>query len=330
MRLPEPRGPLSEYAIAVLRGSTTAQVRKEFPQAEAPLEDDDLQLALYLCYELHYTAIEGVDPNLEWDPGLIAFRNGLEDAFEEALRLQISDPYDADVNVIDGLLALIARDRGPSLSGYIEHQADIGAVREFMIHRSAYQLKEADPHTWVIPRLRGLAKAALVEIQSDEYGGGRPERIHAHLFARSLAALGLNPEYGAYIDLIPGFTLATVNLVSMFGLHRRLRGAAVGHLATFEATSSEPNGRYAGGLRRLGYEGDATEFFDEHVEADSVHEVIALHDLVGGLVRDEPHLARDVLWGAECLLSLEQTWASRLLTSWRAHSSSLLQKVSAA
>ena len=36
------------------------------------------------------------------------------------------------------------------------------------------------------------------------------------------AALGLDPSYGAYLDLIPGVTLATVNLMSLFGLHRRL------------------------------------------------------------------------------------------------------------
>ena len=27
--------------------------------------------------------------------------------------------------------------------------------REIAVHRSGYQLKEADPHTWAIPRLNG-------------------------------------------------------------------------------------------------------------------------------------------------------------------------------
>ena len=37
-----------------------------------------------------------------------------------------------------------------------------------------------------------LAKAALVEIQSDEYGGGRPQRMHAELFAKTMRGLGLD------------------------------------------------------------------------------------------------------------------------------------------
>ena len=103
--------------------------------------------------------------------------------------------------------------------------------------------------------------------------------------------LGLDRTYGAYVDRLPGVTLATVNLMSLFGLHRRWRGAIVGHLAAFEMTSSLPNRRYANAVRRLGFGPRATDFFDEHVEADAVHENVAAVDLAGGLARLEPALA---------------------------------------
>jgi heme oxygenase-like protein len=215
-------------------------------------------------------------------------------------------------------------DDGPSLSQHVERKATIEQVREFMIHRSAYQLKEADPHTWAIPRMHGPPKAAIVEVQADEYGGGRPERIHAQLFAEAMEAVGLDPSYGAYLDQIPAVTLATVNQMSLCGLHRRLLGAIVGHLALFEMTSSVPNRRYADGLRRLGYDGAATEFFDEHVLADAVHENIAAVDLAGGLASQAPALGPDILWGAQVLVALEGRWASHLLDSWEAGHSSLL------
>ena len=117
--------------------------------------------------------------------------------------------------------------------------------------------------------------------------------MHAQLFADAMAALGLDARYGAYVEHLPAATLATVNLMSLCGLHRRLRGAIVGHLALFEMTSSIPNRRYATGLRRLGVDDPAaTAFFDEHVEADAVHEAVAAVDLAGGLARLEPALAR--------------------------------------
>ena len=114
-------------------------------------------------------------------------------------------------------------------------------------------------------------------------------------------------------------TLATVNLMSFCGLHRRLRGAIVGHLALFEMTSSIPNRRYATALRRLGIRAKrATEFYDEHVTADAVHENVAAVDLAGGLVRQEPALKGDILFGARALVELEGRWATMLLDAWAA------------
>ena len=110
------------------------------------------------------------------------------------------------------------------LRGFDEQQ-----LREYVVHRSLYHLKEADPQAWVIPRLDGQTKASFVSVEHDEYGAGRGERLHAHLFAEMMAALDLDPTYGRYLDTVPAVALATVNAMSMFGLHRSLRGALVGH-----------------------------------------------------------------------------------------------------
>jgi hypothetical protein len=202
----------------------------------------------------------------------------------------------------------------------VQRRASREQFREFVIHRSIYHLKEADPHTWAIPRLAGRAKAALVEIQADEYGGGQPERMHAALFADTMRALDLDDRYGAYVDVVPASTLAWVNAMSLFGLHRRWRGAALGHLAVLEMTSTLPNRRYGNGLRRLGGREAATRFYDEHVCADAVHEQIAVHDLCGAL---EPALAGDILFGATCALVLDRLVTDHLLRCWAAGRSSL-------
>jgi hypothetical protein len=264
---PAPRGELSAVLLGALSGPPfPLPTDLEVPDGD-PLSDDDLHLALYLTYELHYRGVPGADERWEWDPSLLALRAQLEERFEQGLAAAVprDEPPVAPEEIDLALRGVAEADRGPSLSAYVEREATVEQVREFAVHRSAYQLKEADPHSWALPRLSGPPKAALVEIQADEYGGGRTERIHAELFARTLDALELDSRYGAYLDRVPGVTLATVNLMSLFGLHRRLRGAIVGHLALFEMTSSIPNARYARGLRRLGFGEDATAFFDEHV-----------------------------------------------------------------
>src|SRR5690606_14382432 len=143
-----------------------------------------------------------------------------------------------------------------------------------------------------------------------------PERMHSRLFANTMRALDLDATEDSHLDRLPGITLATVNLMSWFGLHRRNRGALVGHLAMFEMTSSKPNRAYGNALRRFGCGEDATDFYDEHVEADAVHENIAAYDMAGGLCRQDPSLARDVIFGAVALLRLEAEFASRLLDDW--------------
>ena len=291
-----------------------------------PLADDDLQRALYIGYELHYRGFPEVDPDWEWSPTMLAARAVLERAFLGALAeaVPVDDGVDLE-RIGERLFEIEAADEGVSLSRYVEVSAGLEQFRELAVHRSLYQLKEADPQSWAIPRLTGAAKSALLEVQADEYGGGRPERMHSLLWAKTMRALGLDDRENAYLDRVPGTTLATVNLGSALGLQRARRGALVGSLAMFEMTSALPNRRYGNALRRLGFGADATDFHDEHVEADSVHENIAAYDLAGGLARAEPELAADILFGARALLALEDRFARCLLGAWEGGETSLLR-----
>jgi Iron-containing redox enzyme len=327
-------GPLSEFVAALLGGSArdpgfspgeaAGVVRRLSTEPTDPLGDDDLQLALYLCYELHYRSFAGVDPEWEWSPVLLAVRAVLEETFLDALEEEIGRGARVDPGEVGDLLFRLEEgDDGISLSRRLETDAGVEEFREFVVHRSLYQLKEADPHSWAIPRLAGPPKTALLEVQGDEYGGGRPERMHSVLFAKTMRALGLDDRENAYLSLIPGPTLATVNLMSAVGLRRSRRGAIVGHLAMFEMTSARPNRRYGNALRRLGFGDQATDFYDEHVEADAVHENIAAYDLAGGLARAEPELAEDIVFGARALLDLEDRFARRLLAAWEEGETSL-------
>jgi hypothetical protein len=294
------------------------------------LSDDDVQLTLTVLYELHHAGLAGADDGWEWSPDLIAVRTALEEPFEAALRAAVLErtsvidvPTDARA-VPAALFALVEADDGPSLSKQLARSATRTQFGEFLTHRSLYHLKEADPHTWAIPRLSGRAKAGLVEIQADEYGGGRPERMHAALFATAMRGAGLDASYGTQVDHLPAVTLAWANAFLLLGLQRRLRGAVAGHLAALEMTSSIPNRRYARGVRRLGFPEETAWFFDEHVEADAVHEQIAAYDLAGALAADEPALVPDIVFGAAVALETDSRVAIHLLSSWAHGRSSLL------
>jgi hypothetical protein len=317
-RLPAARGPVSAAVVEYLRGTGPLPRPEEITAAS--VYGDDLQLALYLCYELHYRGFAGVAADREWDPDLLRTRAALEHRYLSALR--------ADTRVHDTVEEALAEILvepvdGTGVTHYLRDESELWQLREYAAQRSLYHLKEADPHAWVLPRLWGRAKAAMAAVEFDEFGGGRPDRVHARLFADLMTDLGLDTTYGRYLDAACAELLAAVNLMSLFGLHRSLRGALVGHFAAVEITSSPGSRRLAEAMRRTGA-GPAAEFFyDEHVEADAVHEQVVRHDVIGGLLAEEPRLAPDVAFGVDATGHVEDRFAARLLADWNAGRSSL-------
>jgi hypothetical protein len=326
------RGPLSAQLLWVLAEEPQAvprlisQAHELVAASHAVLSDEDLQLSLLVLHELHHRGWPGVAGRWEWHPDLVAVAAVLEDATEAALRSLVADRLPATPSAAEvptALAQLVQADHGPSMSKQLARHGSRSDYQELLVHRSIYHLKEADPHTWAIPRLSGRAKAALVEIQADEYGAGRAEWMHSALFADTMLGLGLDDRYGHYLNDVPAVTLSWANTMTIFGLHRRLLGAAVGHLAALEMTSSLPMRRYGNGLRRLGFDEPTTRFFDEHIEADAVHEQIAAHDLAGRLALDEPELVDDILFGAAAAMAMDAALTTHLLDAWGQGRSSL-------
>ena len=185
--LPRARGPVSGAVLEVLTGERAADSLPR-PSGLDPY-GEDLQLALYLCYELHYRGFPGVDPDLEWDPDLLAVRRDLERAFLAALAADVEGGDDV-AGAVDALLVEPVDGTGPSYR--LADDGEPWQLREYVAHRSIYHLKEADPQAWVIPRIDGQAKASLVTVEHDEFGAGRGERVHARIFAGMMDELGLD------------------------------------------------------------------------------------------------------------------------------------------
>ena len=317
MRLPKPRGGLSEWLVSRLSSPDATGASGASP---SPDSWDDECLALWTLHELSYRGFEDADDRAEWHPTVLGLRHELESALEDRLRSrwEAAGPTAVDVpaEVPAALAALVASDDGPSLADHVRRRADREQVLELLRQRSLYHLKESDPTTFVVPRLPVRAKAALMELQYDEYGDGDPNRLHAHLFARGLEGVGLRAEYGAYVDDAIPENLEMNNVGSLLGLHRRLRGAAMGHLAAFEMTSSIPSRKMVQGLDRVGLAGPMSDYYDEHVEADAIHEHLAARDICGTLAEDEPDQAPEILFGAFTCLDVEARFATAMLGAW--------------
>ncbi|MER7759646.1 iron-containing redox enzyme family protein [Streptomyces sp. NPDC097619] len=313
-RLVEGRGEISRAVVAALCSGDTPHHPRDSEAAADPW-GEDLQLALYLLYALHHRGFEGVDEDREWDPDLLRLRRALESRFLDALR----EGTAAAPRTVDGAFGPLLEepvDLSDSLGHLLETDGELWQLGEYAALRSLYHLKEADPHLWVVPRLTGRAKAAMVAIEYDEFGAGHADRVHARLFADLMADLDLDPAFDRYPDHAPAELLATVNLMSLFGLHRSRRGALVGHFACVEVTSSPGSRRLARAMRRCGAGAAAEHFYAEHVEADAVHEQVVRHEVIGGLLADEPDLEPDVAFGCAAAVLVEDRLGRHLRSSW--------------
>lgn len=148
--------------------------------------------------------------------------------------------------------------------------------------------------------------------------------MRSTFFSDTMIALGLDASYGSYVEILPGVTLATVNLNSMFSFHPQWRAAMLGHDAASEVTSLESMERYRRALDRFGIATVGRRFVDVDVPVDVRRPLMARNRMFAELLTAEPKLAADVIFGAAAVLLLEQRFADHLLDAWIEERSSVV------
>jgi len=301
--LPVPAGPNSTAARSALLTGTTGSLIESIDPF-----DRDTQLAWFMLNEASFGGWADVDDAAEWDPAVVALRRQIEDWFERTI--------DVDRDVVDAveLVNATLSAEGPSMSRFLADYGTTIQVIESLMLRYPYQSKEADPHTFAIPRLTGTVKQALCEIQAGEYGVGH-RSTHAELFMAALDALDRGAS-DAVIGSLPGVAYATSNLVSMGGLNRARRGVAVGQLALFEMDSVVPNGTMVSACDRLDLPAATRRFFDVHVMADAEHEVIAQQAFLIDYPLREPDQIPNLLFGIRAQHVIDVALALHAIQAW--------------
>lgn len=307
--LPSAVGPVSG---ALLDHLACRAPRRHYVPVEAPVGDTqpyghDLQLALYVSYELHHRGFADVDPRWEWDPGVLQLRARLEEAFGTALREDVGDV--AQHKAADEIRRMYTRS-----SAVVDHLREHGTwsqMREYFVQRSVHRLRTDDAAAWA-----SHAMTPAEFHQSVSGGDDHPPRCR---FAEVLSAAGLDPGYLCYLDEVAPEALALVNMMSMFGLHRNLRGAATGQEAATAITVRRASGGLVEALLRLGAPQPCVQFYRDNAGIPGRPGCAPM----AALLDREPELEADVVLGIRAFELLEDRFATRLVTSWADGRSSL-------
>ena len=250
---PDSRGPLTAVLLHELRSGPHRLPPIALPEPEDPLADEDLHLALYVLYELHYRGLDGVDGAGNGSRRCWSCARELE-ASSRRRSTGVGPPRRAagPPGRWTSRCAGSRSRRGPSLSRLPRARATLTS--------SASSPSTARPISSRRPirtagrsrGCRGRPKAAIVEVQADEYGDGAPERIHAELFALAMERARPGPDLRRVPRPDPGRDAGhrepDVAVRAAPALARRDRRAP----RAVRDDVLGPNGRYARGLRRLG------------------------------------------------------------------------------
>ena len=235
---------------------------------------------------LHYRGFEDVDDACRVAPDLCRARR-LEADLER--RLRAGSPPWPSTATCRPRVRLVEDPTAPSLAPYVQRHADGEQVLAPAAPAVDQPPQGGRPHRLGGAAADRRAKAALVELLYDEYGGGRAARLHSGLFGRGMAASGLDPTYGAYIDEAPTEVLEQNNAMTLFGLHRRLPAAAVGPPRGVRGDQLDAFAPVGPGSAAAGLAGELAAYYPEHVEADAVHEQLAVRGICVPLVEaDRP------------------------------------------
>ena len=245
---PVSAGPDEPRSDQSARRARRAAFKAPFVRTDDALTDEDLQLALYCCYELHY---QGFDQSAMTGSGIPLFskvrassrRRSKEDSEQRFRMKRHRGRRGARCAVATEWGRLVSRFR----DGYLEHgnRFHVEGDRNATVRLPA---QGGRPPHWAIPRRSGRAKAAIVSIQSDEYGNGYTEAMHSSLFADAMRALDLDPTYWRVSRSPAGRDVGHDEPHLNVRPAPPSRGALVGHLASFEMNSVGPMARYSAWL----------------------------------------------------------------------------------
>jgi hypothetical protein len=290
--LPTPRGPISEFLFAELElGLHEISVRPAV--RDDPIEGDDLHLALFVCYELHARGFEGIDGRWEWEPSLLSLRGALEERFEHALCCAVGPIH------VDGRTVVEAIDRARTELDSVRAGMHLDPIRartdlELRLLRAPLRTAQADAYAFGILRLPVPAQRHLPAIGSEARNGRVGPRLAGEPETHGWTERGTRPT--EHLARLPGIALAEANLASLFGLHRRHRGALAGHAILA--------GLSAGGGRKLRR---------------------SCAELAEAVLDAEPELAADLVFGARAAIELERRFRQLTTDRWGRGASPLLE-----
>jgi hypothetical protein len=259
---------------------------------EAASEHDEL-LALSAIHDLWMAPLELYSDagRLHGDPGVCSLKRTLEDRFLDAIRQRSFAVRTSLPDGVEGMRRVAALELVPAIYRWLEVEATWDELVDFLAAEGGPDAGFDDLVALAQIGLRDDPKLALAENYWDEMGRGALEAVHTRLHDDMVEATNMprTPR-----EHQPSAVLARVALGGVLATNRYLQPELLGALGLIELQAGPRCRAVVRAMRRLGAEGEASAFYQEHAVADPRHGREWLHRVVAPLAEDPQWASRMV------------------------------------
>jgi len=184
--------------------------------------------------------------------------------------------------------------QGDPLFPWLSEAAPARAMHWFLQQEVAGEAGFDDLVAMTQVKMPECAKLELARNYWDEMGQGHASGMHGPMLARLSRELGLSPE----TDGIVSESLALGNLMVALAANRCFAYHSIGALGVIELTAPGRAAHVNQGLKRLGCDGEARQYFALHATLDVKHSEAWNREVLGPLVAANPDVAPAIAEGA--------------------------------
>ncbi|MDT9597448.1 iron-containing redox enzyme family protein [Sphingosinicella rhizophila] len=224
----------------------------------------------------------------------------LEGDFLEELRDEVAEEAAAVPSDPEGFIAWFEglKESGPGqgdpLFPWIAEQANREELRWFLEQEAAGEAGFDDLVAYTQVKIPMRAKLELARNYWDEMGRGNPQGVHGTMLDSLVQNLELQPR----IENTAWQSLALANAMTAMATTRRYAWHSVGALGAIELTAPDRSAATAAGLKRLGFSGKDSRYFNVHAVLDVKHSEAWNREALRPLVAEDPRRAVAIAEGA--------------------------------
>lgn len=252
-----------------------------------PFDERDGLLALLTVHDLHLAPIDRLAGAEFWQhhPAVAQLKWRLE--------ADLVASCDADDTMVDWTLpdepvaavrAVAALGLVPDLYRWVAEDATAEEMMTFIALEGGPDGGFDDLVATCQVGLAGEAKLEMARNYWDEMGGGAADRVHTELHRKLVRSLDL-PVIPRAEQPVESLRRSALN--GLLGTNRALQPEMVGALGLLELQAGPRCRQVLTGLRRLGVDDDALDFYDEHAVTDPRHGKDWLDNVVATLATDD-------------------------------------------